>query len=126
MAGVPVSDRKAGLIRPDRIRRIRPTDVVTGAWAKWKVDNPDLLYVVDCRSIDIPNTIASYVRNLPYGTIAVSLRPYGAQMIHAAERAARKRGVRILWIPAGRAVQTEGEDVLHDRANPAPAAVEGA
>jgi len=106
-----------------KLRRIRPLDVLTGSWAKWKLDDPDLLFVVDCRSFDIPNTMQHYVRNLPLGTIAVSLRPYGARMIQAAERAARKRGVRILWIPAGRAVQHPDEGVLRDPPQPPPAAL---
>jgi len=97
-----------GLMHAD-IRRIRPTDVAFGTWGRWIIDNPDLRYVVDCRSIDVPNTIHAFVRRLPYGTVAVSLRPYGAQMIQAAERAARKRGVRILWVPIGRAIRDAGE-----------------
>lgn len=105
-----------GLIVRDRIRRIRPTDVVSGEWGWWKMDNPDLLFVVDCRSIDVPNTIEAFIRNLPLGTVAVSLRPYGAEMIQRAEHAARKRGVRILWLPIGRAIRTAGETA--DEARP--------
>jgi hypothetical protein len=55
-------------------------------------------WVGDCRSFDIPNTIAAMINNAAPGLIAVTLSPRGgAAMIKAAEHAARKRGIRILW-----------------------------
>jgi orotidine-5'-phosphate decarboxylase len=83
------------------LRRIRPTHVIDGA-----LDGLDgQPWVCDCRSWDIPSTIAALVRNAPAGLVAISLRPYGARMIAAAERAARRRGVRIIWLPIGRAIR---------------------
>lgn len=83
------------------LRRIRPPHVLAGA-----LDTLDgTPWVCDCRTQDIPTTIAAMIRNAPAGMVAISLRPYGGGMIRAAERAARKRGVRILWLPAGRAVR---------------------
>ena len=78
------------------IRRIRPLDVLEG-----RIPDDGGPYVCDCRSIDIASTIAAAVRNAPSGLIAISLRPYGARMIAAAERAARRRGARIIWLPYG-------------------------
>jgi orotidine-5'-phosphate decarboxylase len=81
--------------------RIRPTHVLDGA-----LDRLDgRPWVCDCRSWDIPNTIAAMVSNAPAGMVAISLRPYGAGMIAAAERAARRRGVRIIWVPIGRDIR---------------------
>jgi len=83
------------------LKRIRPPHVIDGAL--------DLTggrpYVLDCRNYDIPNTIAAMIRNAPEGLVALSLRPYGAGMIAAAERAARRRKVRIIWLPMGTAVR---------------------
>jgi hypothetical protein len=83
------------------LRRIRPTHVLDGALDR--LDGQP--WVCDCRSWDIASTIATLVRNAPAGLVAISLRPYGAGMIAAAERAARHRGVRIIWVPTGRAVR---------------------
>lgn len=91
--------------RPAIMRRIRPPDVLNRA-----LDTLDgRPWVCDCRSIDIGDTIAAMIRNAPAGLVAISLRPYGARMIAAAERAARRRGVRIIWLPAGRAVVGDGD-----------------
>lgn len=63
----------------------------------------DKPWVCDCRTFDIPNTIASLIRYLPPSAVAVSLRPEGgATMIAAAEREARRRGMRVLWVPIGK------------------------
>jgi len=57
-------------------------------------------WVCDCRTFDIPNTIASLIRYLPASAVAVSLRPEGgAAMVAVAEREARRRGMRVLWVP---------------------------
>jgi hypothetical protein len=55
-------------------------------------------WVADCRSFDIPPTIAGFIRNVGVGCVAVSLSMFGGKiMIEAAEQAARERGVRVLW-----------------------------
>ena len=57
-------------------------------------------WVADCRSFDTPVPIAAMIRNAAPGLVAVvvTLGPHGAPaMVKAAEHAARKRGVRILW-----------------------------
>ena len=79
--------------------RIRPQHVLDGA-----LDNINGPWVCDCRSIDIASTISAMIANAPPGLVAISLRPFGGAMIAAAERAARRRGVRIIWLPPGRAV----------------------
>ncbi len=57
-------------------------------------------FVADIRTFDIVATIVALVRNTPDNCVAVTLRPYGgARMIAAAEREARHRGIRILWVP---------------------------
>jgi orotidine-5'-phosphate decarboxylase len=79
---------------PSRLRRIRVADVLSGSA---KFDGSP--YVADCRSADIPETIAGLIRNAAPGLVAVSLRPMGgARMVVTAERAARRRGARIIWI----------------------------
>ena len=87
------------------MRRIRPPDVLKGALDR--LDGSP--WVCDCRSIDIPNTIRALLRNAPAGLVAISLRPYGAEMIAAAARAARKHSIRIIWPPAGRAMRGDPE-----------------
>ena len=63
-------------------------------------------FVADARTFDIPETIAAMIRNAAPNCVAVTLRPYGGdRMTQAAESAARRRGVRILWVPAGRAIR---------------------
>lgn len=60
---------------------------------------PEVPYVADCRSFDVPNTICAMIRGLPVNCVAVTLRPYGgAEMISRAEATARRRGIRILWV----------------------------
>ena|ERR1700677_4159803 len=55
-------------------------------------------WVADCRSFDIPPTIVGMIQNAAPGLVAVTLSVRGGiRMIQAAERAARKRGVRIIW-----------------------------
>ena len=56
-------------------------------------------YVHDTRFHDIPNTVRGFIRALPDNCVAVSLRIKGGpDMIRAAEREARRKGVRILWL----------------------------
>ena len=58
-------------------------------------------FVGDCRSFDVPNTIVAMIRNAAPNCVAITLRPYGgAEMIASAERAARQRGMRVLWVRA--------------------------
>ena len=57
-------------------------------------------YVADCRTFDVPNTIAAMVRGAPQNCVAITLRPLGGEfMIAAAEREARHRNIRLLWVP---------------------------
>ena len=56
-------------------------------------------FVLDTRFHDIPKTVRSVIRALPSTCVAVSLRVLGGpQMIKVAEREARVRGVRVLWV----------------------------
>ena len=61
---------------------------------------PDGLFIADIRTFDIPETIVGMIRGAPSNCVAVTLRPYGgARMVAMAERAARHKGIRILWVP---------------------------
>lgn len=82
------------------IRRIRPYHILDGSLDTLNGEP----YILDCRNIDIAWTIMMMVRNAPPGMVAVSLRPEGGNMIRAAEREARHRGARIIWLPPGPAV----------------------
>jgi len=86
------------------IRRIRPTDILR--WPVhpfWSDGQP---YVWDCRIIDIASTLAAAIRNAPPGLVAVSVRPeIGHHAIALVERAARRRGARVIWLPIGRALR---------------------
>jgi len=96
----------------EEMKRIRPRDVIIGAF-----DNCDgEPYVCDYRSMDIPNTIRWLIRNAPEGLVAVSLRPYGADMIKIAEREARKRNARIIWVPLGKAIIDQAEQIVKEEA----------
>lgn len=56
-------------------------------------------WVADVRTFDIPETIVGMIRNAAPGLVAVTLGTGGGiKMMVAAERAARRRGVRILWL----------------------------
>lgn len=56
-------------------------------------------WVADVRTFDIPETISALIRNAAPGLVAVTLGTGGGiPMMIAAERAARKRDIRILWI----------------------------
>jgi orotidine-5'-phosphate decarboxylase len=56
-------------------------------------------FILDTRSHDIPRTIAGLVRNLPATCIGLSLRFIGGpSMVRRAEREARKKGIRIIWL----------------------------
>lgn len=67
-------------------------------------------WVLDVRTFDIAETIVKMIQNASAGLVAVSLRNGGGrQMLYAAERAARKRNVRILWIPLTKSYLEIGE-----------------
>jgi orotidine-5'-phosphate decarboxylase len=76
------------------MRRFKWTNLLTGE------PYPSEPFVMDNRSHDIPNTIAGYLRALPANCVAVSLRHRGGwRMARRAEREARQRNMRILWLP---------------------------
>lgn len=71
------------------VRRIKP-------WGKLPSDGRP--WVADVRTFDIPETIEACIRNVAPGCVAMSLsRLGGPTMIEVAERAAKARGIRILW-----------------------------
>jgi orotidine-5'-phosphate decarboxylase len=56
-------------------------------------------WVADVRTFDIPETVAAMIRNAAPGLVAVTLGTGGGiQMMVVAERAARRRNVRVLWL----------------------------
>ena len=66
---------------------------------------PNVSFVADVRTFDIPETIGACVRAASSHPccVGVTLRPLGgSRMIKAAERAARRGGIRILWVPTWR------------------------
>lgn len=76
------------------IRRVRTNEWVEGKHLKMKET-----FVLDTRSHDIPKTIVGMIRALPESCIALSLRVQGGPaMISHAESAARRKGIRILWL----------------------------
>jgi hypothetical protein len=55
-------------------------------------------WIADVHSFDIPNTIATCVRSVGVGCVAVVLVDRGGPAMRAAaEQAANERGVKILW-----------------------------
>lgn len=64
---------------------------MTGQW-------PAESFVLKHRSFDIPATIHRFILALPANCVAVGLGDFGGHaMRRQAERAARRRGIRILW-----------------------------
>lgn len=56
-------------------------------------------WVLDVRTFDIAVTVSKMIETAPTGLVAVSLRNGGGrQMLYVAERAARKRDARIIWV----------------------------
>jgi len=73
--------------------------VRTDGWVKGLHLRMEVPFVLDTRSHDIPKTIVGMIRALPSNCVALSLRVMGGpSMIKRAEGAARRRGVRILWV----------------------------
>jgi hypothetical protein len=61
-------------------------------WKPWRGEMPTGPFIGDCRSYDIPETIAAMIRNAAPNCVAVTLRALGGErMTAAAERAARIR-----------------------------------
>ncbi len=76
------------------IHRVRTDGFVRGEHRTWK--GP---FVLDTRSHDIPNTIRGFIRSLPKNCVALSLRVRGGPaMVRVAEREARRRNIRVLWL----------------------------
>ena len=73
-------------------------------WRLWYEGEPpkNEPFICDWRSYDIPNTVVACIRSLPANCVAITLRPTpwaGRMFIPAVERAARKKGIRIIWVP---------------------------
>ena len=76
------------------IQRVRTDEWIRGVHLT--VNKP---FVLDTRSHDIPRTIVGMIRALPKNCVALSLRVQGGPaMIGRSESAARRRGIRILWL----------------------------
>lgn len=76
------------------IKRIRTDAFVRGEHLTCPVP-----FVLDTRFHDIPATVRGFIRALPDNCAAVSLRLVGGyNMTRIAEREARRKNVRILWL----------------------------
>lgn len=64
----------------------------------WHGPLPTGPFVGDARTYDIPETIGAMIRNAAPNCVAVTLRPIGSTMIATAEREARRKGIRIIWV----------------------------
>lgn len=74
--------------------------VRTDDWAKGKHLRMEGSFVLDTRSHDIPRTIVGMIRALPTNCVALSLRVLGGPtMVKCVESAARRKGIRVLWLP---------------------------
>jgi hypothetical protein len=90
------------------MKRIKSREIISGALDIYDGKS----YICDCRNVDIPNTIRWMIRNAPEGMVAISLRPYDAEMIKLAEREARRRNARIIWVPIGNAIKEQAAAAL--------------
>jgi DNA-binding MurR/RpiR family transcriptional regulator len=90
------------------MKRIKSREVISGD----SDSNNGTPYICDCRNVDIPNTIRWMIRNAPEGMVAISLRPYDAEMIKLAEREARRRNARVIWVPIGNAIKKQAAAAL--------------
>ena len=73
--------------------------VRTDGWMRGEHLKMEQPFVLDTRSHDIPRTIVGMIRALPEKCVALSLRIQGGPtMIGRAESAARRKGIRILWL----------------------------
>lgn len=73
--------------------------VRTDGWMIGKHLTMETPFVLDTRSHDIPRTIVGMIRALPENCVALSLRVLGGPaMVRRAESAARRKGIRILWV----------------------------
>jgi orotidine-5'-phosphate decarboxylase len=73
--------------------------VRTDGWVEGRHLKMQEPFVLDTRSHDIPQTIVGMIRALPENCVALSLRVLGGPaMVRRAESAARRRGIRILWV----------------------------
>ena len=78
-------------------------------------------YVIDCRTFDIDQTVIGMIQNAPPGLVAVTLSPRGGcGYVKTVERAARKRGIRILWWTFGATKDDPWGHKLADEARTTP------
>ena len=76
------------------IPRVRTTDVMAGKHLT--ISGP---FVLDTRTFDIPNTMRAFVNGIPDNCVAMSSRwRGGSKMVRAVEQAARKKGIRVIWL----------------------------
>lgn len=86
--------RNANLIlRRKMIPRIRTDQWVLGEHLTIK--GP---FFLDTRAVDIPKTIDGLINALPDNCVGLSLRYSAVSHLHRAERTARRRGMRIIWL----------------------------
>jgi hypothetical protein len=69
-------------------------------------------FVADVRSFDIPNTMCACVRNADHNCVAISFRlpqwPIKPdKTVAAVERVARRKGIRIIWVPLRAALREQ-------------------
>jgi orotidine-5'-phosphate decarboxylase len=75
------------------IRRVKVPEMIEKG-----IPADGLPWICDCRTYDIPATIAHCIRNAAPGLVAITLSMMGGkQMIEVAEQAAAERGIRVLW-----------------------------
>ena len=61
----------------------------------------DRPFVADFRTVDIPNTMVNAISNVPPNCVAITWRIthlYGPSCVAVCERAARRKGIRLLWV----------------------------
>ena len=68
----------------------------------WLINGPmpkNEPFVASARLLDISNTLTAAIMNVPSNCLAIAVRPYiGSRAIADVERAARHKGLRILWM----------------------------
>ena len=88
--------RGADWLESQIVAIVRETGAVV--WRGFFEPFPGAPYIADCRTFDIPETVAGCIEGAAPGMVAITLsRRGGAEMIRQAEIAARARGASVLW-----------------------------